>query len=173
MLDKCTREQGDLIILIIWRAWSLHNNATHNSGSTSISESVFFLLNYRDTLLQFVDSSFVNATGEASVRVVIRNHKGEVLLIAWRVLHRCASADEAEGHACVDGLSLASQWCPGLTILEFDLARLIKKVKRDYNGVAHELAHLARQNVHSATWLRQAPACVVDLLKHDCNPCTG
>ena len=136
---------------------------------------------------------------------MIRNHKGEVLLIAWRVLHRCASADEAEGHACVDGLRLASQWCPGLTILEFDLARLvtalgdaredrselrwtileakeylqllsewkIKKVKRDYNGVAHELAHLARQNVHSATWLRQAPACVVDLLKHDCNPCTG
>jgi hypothetical protein len=162
MLDKCTQEQGDLIILILWRAWSLHNNATHNSGSTSISESVFFLLNYRDTLLQVsqhesldekgkakcwvakprlssmlaikqswevppagwikvnVDASFVNATGEASVGVVIRNHKGEVLLTAWRVLLRCASAE-----ACVDGLRLASKWCAGPTILESDSARLV------------------------------------------------
>ena len=44
-----------------------------------------------------VDASFVNATGEASVGVVIMNHKGEVLLMAWHVLLRCASLDEAEG----------------------------------------------------------------------------
>jgi len=28
--------KGDLIILKLWRAWSLHNNATHNSGSVQL-----------------------------------------------------------------------------------------------------------------------------------------
>jgi hypothetical protein len=67
----------------------------------------------------------VDATSEAGVGVVIRNHKGEVLLIAWRVLFRFASADEAEGQACVQRLWLASQWCPSPTILESDSARLV------------------------------------------------
>jgi hypothetical protein len=30
----------------------VHNNLTHNSGNTKIADSVFFLLNYRETLLQ-------------------------------------------------------------------------------------------------------------------------
>jgi ribonuclease HI len=70
-----------------------------------------------------IDASFVDATGEAGVGVVIRNHK--VLLMSWRVLFRCASADEAEGQACAEGLWLASHWCPGPTILESDSARLV------------------------------------------------
>jgi ribonuclease HI len=67
----------------------------------------------------------VDVTGEAGVGVVIRNHKGEVLLTAWRVLFRFASTDEAEGQACTEGLQLASQWCPGPIILESDSARLL------------------------------------------------
>ena len=50
----------------------------------------------------------MGATGEASVGVVIKNHKDKVLLMAWHVLFRCASVDEAEGQACVEGLRLAS-----------------------------------------------------------------
>ena len=46
----------------------------------------------------------------------------------------------------------------------------IAKVKRECNSVAHELAQLARRNVHSAVWRDQAPACVHDLLKNDYTP---
>ena len=45
----------------------------------------------------------------------------------------------------------------------------VEKVKRECNFVAHNLAQLARRNRHIAVWLRQAPACVLDLIKDDCN----
>lgn len=60
-----------------------------------------------------VDGSFVDQIGEAGVGMIIKNHEGEVILIAWRVLFRCASVDEAEALACLEGLRLASQWCLG------------------------------------------------------------
>jgi len=44
----------------------------------------------------------------------------------------------------------------------------IEKVKRENNKVAHELAQLARRNVHTVTWWRQTPTCVYDLLNDDC-----
>ena len=44
----------------------------------------------------------------------------------------------------------------------------IVKVNRESNQVAHELAQLARKNTHTAVWLRQAPACVHDLIKSGC-----
>jgi ribonuclease HI len=69
-----------------------------------------------------VDGSFVVQTGEAGVGVVIRDNRGEVVLTAWRVLYRCASADEAEAQACTEGLRLASQWCPGPIVVESDSA---------------------------------------------------
>lgn len=67
-----------------------------------------------------VAGSFVAPTGEAGVGIVIRNHVGEVQLTAWRVLFRCASADEAEAQACAEGLRIASQWCSGPMIIESD-----------------------------------------------------
>jgi hypothetical protein len=44
----------------------------------------------------------------------------------------------------------------------------IEKVKRENNKVAHELAQLARRNVHTVTWWRQTPTCGYDLLNDDC-----
>ena len=46
----------------------------------------------------------------------------------------------------------------------------IAKVMRECNSVAHEFAALARRNTHSAVWIGQAPACVLDLVKNECNP---
>ena len=46
----------------------------------------------------------------------------------------------------------------------------VDKVKRECNLVAHELAHLARRNIHTAVWLGRTPACVHYLVKNDCNP---
>ena len=44
------------------------------------------------------------------------------------------------------------------------------KANREQNKVAHELAQLARRNVHSAVWRDQALVCVHDLLKNDFIP---
>ncbi|KAK3129766.1 hypothetical protein QOZ80_6BG0484370 [Eleusine coracana subsp. coracana] len=63
----------------------------------------------------------------------------------------------------------------GNTIMEAqEMMRLLQEVnivqvKREQNGVAHELAQLARRNVHTAVWRWQAPACVAELLDRDCN----
>lgn len=59
-----------------------------------------------------VEGSFVSETGAAGVGVVVRNHKGDVILTAWRVLFCCESAEDVEGQACAEGLRLVSQWCP-------------------------------------------------------------
>jgi len=44
-----------------------------------------------------------------------------------------------------------------------------QKVKREGNKVAQELAHLARRDTYTATWLGQAPLCFQDLINFDCN----
>jgi len=36
--------QRDLTKLLLWRAWSVHNNITHQAGPTSITDSEHFLL---------------------------------------------------------------------------------------------------------------------------------
>jgi hypothetical protein len=44
LLDRCTKEQRDLTKLLLWRAWSVHNNITHQADPTSITDSEHFLL---------------------------------------------------------------------------------------------------------------------------------
>ena len=56
------------------------------------------------------------AIEEASVGVIIRDHKGHVLLPSWRYMFQCTSAEEAElhlylGKACgwlINGIT--AQW---------------------------------------------------------------
>ncbi|XP_062007070.1 uncharacterized protein LOC133724375 [Rosa rugosa] len=40
---------------------------------------------------------------------------------------------------------------------------------RSCNGVAHRLAALGFEASHASVWLYQAPACLLDVLHHDCN----
>ena len=42
-------------------------------------------------------------------------------------------------------------------------------VKRERNGVANELAHLAKWLNHSAVWCDRFPRCVEQIIAHDCN----
>ncbi|KAF8650478.1 hypothetical protein HU200_063843 [Digitaria exilis] len=202
VLDKCSPVQRDLVKLVLWRAWSTHNNITHQSGPTSIHDGVQSLLsmgsrhgkqNINPASKRVwmappagwckinVDGSFVESTGDAGVGVVARDSAGKVVFTAWRVLFRCASAAEAEARACVEGFRLASQWKPDRVIIESDCARItqaiqhgelewkISLVRRDCNSVANDLAQLARRTVHSAVWLGQAPACVMDIINSECN----
>jgi hypothetical protein len=52
LLDRCTPEQKEITKLVLWRAWTIHNNITHDSGPSLLSDSVFFLLNLRDSCFQ-------------------------------------------------------------------------------------------------------------------------
>lgn len=52
LLERCSNEQRDMTKLILWRAWSIHNNNTHLSGRTSANDSVHFILNLWETMQQ-------------------------------------------------------------------------------------------------------------------------
>ncbi|OEL37052.1 hypothetical protein BAE44_0001927 [Dichanthelium oligosanthes] len=132
---------------------------------------------------------------------IVRDHRGEVLLSAWRVLRNCATTEEAEAMACLEGVQLVREWIRKPTIIESDCACLIasllaptadrgrctyiyqeikacmillpkvriKKVRRECNRVAHELAQLAKRTEHCAVWRVSAPDCIRELLLNDCN----
>lgn len=43
-----------------------------------------------------------------------------------------------------------------------------KKVRRECNAIAHELARLANRTVHCAVWRDSVPSCVSELLASEC-----
>lgn len=68
LLNRCTKEEGELLILTFWQAWTVHNNLTHNSGNTKLADSVLFLLNYRESLLQ-VDHKAQQADNKGKAKI--------------------------------------------------------------------------------------------------------
>uniref|UniRef100_K3YXT2 RNase H type-1 domain-containing protein n=1 Tax=Setaria italica TaxID=4555 RepID=K3YXT2_SETIT len=46
----------------------------------------------------------------------------------------------------------------------------VRKIGRECNRVAYELAQLAKLITNCAVWRMRAPSCVNELLKLDCNP---
>jgi ribonuclease HI len=87
-----------------------------------------------------VDASFISSDGQASVGIVARNEKGEILFSAARTLLDCNSAEEAELHAISDGLSLATSWLQGVVICETDCseaATAINKPGRDLSQLCY------------------------------------
>jgi ribonuclease HI len=73
-----------------------------------------------------VDAGWDALSGHAGVGVVLRNHEGRVLLSAWRPVADCASAEEAEVVACLEGLRHLAQHPHWIAILESDCARVIQ-----------------------------------------------
>ncbi|KAF8775052.1 hypothetical protein HU200_005104 [Digitaria exilis] len=149
LLDRCSPIQRDLVKLVLWRAWTTHNNITHQSGQMNIGDGVQALLSMRSSLEQIVgehrgvkgeekqhgwskinvDGSFVEATGEAGVGVIARDSVGQVIFSGWRVLFNCSDEVEAEARACVEGIRLATEWAPGPVIIESDCARLVRLIQ--------------------------------------------
>jgi hypothetical protein len=75
-----------------------------------------------------VDDAYTKKTGKAGAGIIIRNHFGEVLLSAWKVLHDARSAEEVEAYACLEGVSLAVEWGREKTILESDCLPIINSL---------------------------------------------
>lgn len=59
LLDNCSSVQRDLVKLLLWRAWTTHNNITHQSGQMGIYDGVQFLLSMRSTLDQIKEVGVV------------------------------------------------------------------------------------------------------------------
>ncbi|KAG2622145.1 hypothetical protein PVAP13_3NG281941 [Panicum virgatum] len=54
LLDQCSDVERDLTKLLLWKAWSVHNNITHQAGPTSISEAEHALLSMQATLAEIL-----------------------------------------------------------------------------------------------------------------------
>jgi hypothetical protein len=55
-----------------------------------------------------IDAGFCYLSGTASTGVVVRDDTGKVLLTAWKALRHCASPEEAEAEAYLQGIRLVS-----------------------------------------------------------------
>jgi hypothetical protein len=62
---------------------------------------------------------------------VARNDVGEVLLTAWKPLHRCGSLKEAEAEACLFGVRLSVEWIRQTTCVESDCSNLVKALGQE------------------------------------------
>jgi hypothetical protein len=56
LLDGCTREQKENALLVLWRAWLIHNNITHGSGPTGVLDSVHALLCLKSSYRRAINS---------------------------------------------------------------------------------------------------------------------
>ena len=72
-----------------------------------------------------VDDALVPKTGMAGIGAIVRDHRGRVLLSAWKSIHGVATAEEVEALACREGLHLVAEWIHKPTILESDCSRVI------------------------------------------------
>lgn len=50
LLDRCSVEERDKLLLILWRAWNVRNQITHNEPDHSIVGSVQFLQSYYELI---------------------------------------------------------------------------------------------------------------------------
>jgi hypothetical protein len=71
--------------------------------------------------------TFCLRTGRASIGVVARDQKGDLILSSWRFLRHCGSPEEAEVEACLEGLRLVVEWIRHYPIYgETDCAGLVE-----------------------------------------------
>ena len=68
----------------------------------------------------------------------------------------------------VDG-SLGQLYQGILALLSSFSSWKIKHLKREYNKVAHELAHIARVNETFQVWVGDYPSVLLELVQADCN----
>ena len=72
LLDRVSKELRCLILLVMWRAWTVHNNITHCSGDTSVSSSIGFLLSYQESLESQYPAPPADSKGKQEVQKVGR-----------------------------------------------------------------------------------------------------
>jgi hypothetical protein len=71
------------------------------------------------------DAGFCPLSGRVSTRVAVRDDIGNVLLMAWLALGHCASPEEAEAEAYLQGVRLVAEWVGKPTHAESDCLTLV------------------------------------------------
>ena len=110
-----------------------------------------------------VDGAFM-LDSRAGVSMILRDHKGEVIIAACKQLHQCEDELEVELAAMEEGLGLAQHWTTDSIVLKSDYAEGIKiiytgspnlsryatrveaisETSRDANGASHILTQVGR-----------------------------
>jgi hypothetical protein len=62
----------------------------------------------------------VSIQGETSARVIIRDERGKVILIAWQMLKPCSSPEVADAEALLWGIRLSTDWARQPAMVETD-----------------------------------------------------
>lgn len=178
LLDGVTVDMRTKVIFLLWRSWHHRNNVVHGDGKASITASISFLQNYKESLGKKepalvsngkapvpplvipaavtkvfapsrwcapdtgwikvnVDAGWNAASASGGIGMVARDANGKVLYSEWKRLNSCASAEEAEILAVLDGLRYlaANTQQPGM--LESDCARVVEVLSssvRDQSG---------------------------------------
>jgi ribonuclease HI len=143
-----------MIIFLLWHVWHHRNNVVHGDGKASITASTSFISNYYQSFLAVtkpnlvgnyktegpstwaapsegmikanVDAGWDSVSKSAGIGIVIRDHSGQPVLSEWTYIPSCASADDAEIQACLQGLKhlIALRWWP--VTLECDCLRAVQ-----------------------------------------------
>ena len=78
-----------------------------------------------------VDAAYDRSSGEANIGIVMRDYSGEVLLSAWKHGIRCASVEDAEVVAGLEGVQLSNEWIRKLIMIESDCHSVVKSLLFD------------------------------------------
>jgi hypothetical protein len=77
------------------------------------------------------DAGFCQMSGKASTGVVVCDDTGKVLLTAWKVIRHCASAEEVQAEAYLQGIRLTAEWFGKPTYVELGCLNLIRAVHEE------------------------------------------
>ncbi|GJN39785.1 hypothetical protein PR202_gb28926 [Eleusine coracana subsp. coracana] len=111
------------------------------------------------------NESFCAVFGRASARIIVRDDKGLVLLSAWRLLRGCASVEEAEGEACLEGVHQTAEWVRRLARVESDCVALLGALqakapnRSSWAGILQDICAAARL----------LPECKFESIKREAN----
>ncbi|KAK1668586.1 hypothetical protein QYE76_056745 [Lolium multiflorum] len=157
LLCSISKSDRPKVIFLLWRVWHHRNNVVHGDGKASITASALFIVNYHRSFLAArypldqhssedplvhtkwiaptegslkanVDAGWDEVSKTAGLGVIIRDHKGQVILTEWKHIQACASAEEAELQACIAGIKhLISIGCDQ-AIVESDCLRAVQAI---------------------------------------------
>jgi ribonuclease HI len=144
------------------------------------------------------DGSFVNSQ-EEGIGMILRDHRGAVIVTASKRLQQCADATDAELAAIEEGLAMALNWT-ALNMVKTDCAQAIHLINRgtpntsiyasriqkireflresdipiakilhEANCASHELAKIGRVEGRTETWFDSFPSDNAMAVAVDCN----